>query len=68
VRLERSDVQDVALDEVDVLEVLVLVEEDVVDAHVVAGVVDPVGQPAADVAGASDDQDVLHVMGLVFVG
>jgi hypothetical protein len=60
VRAQRIAVEDASVHEADLLEVVILVEENVEDAHVVTGLADPVGQPAADVASAAYDENVAH--------
>ena len=60
VRSQAVGVEHVAGDEVDLLQITLLVEQQVVNAHLVAGFEGAVGEPAADVAGAADHQYLGH--------
>src|SRR5581483_3150093 len=55
---ERGVVEDVPVNEVDLLEVVILVEQDVEDAHVVLLGCQRVDERAADVACTADDENV----------
>jgi hypothetical protein len=48
------------VDEVHVLQVLVFVQENVEDPNRMACLADPIREPAADVSGTADDEDVGH--------